>query len=543
MSKKETDRFSLAGVRKLENGGAIVPYELIAAICATLTQVRRIEFLGGFVKWTDRLLITKDEASLNALEEQVASIRDTGFEIPRGPNGQLLWDEEAGGPVVDTVESHSDLGGGGINLGGSSGSSGGSTGSSGGSGSNSGNAGGGLVPDPESNDIRVVAGGAQTVNLDGGSVSVTLQAQVFNFSDDEIESVEWRLTGVVTGVDALVKDTNPATFTFDEAGQYIASIYVTIGGAIYSGSTRITVSAEEGTVISAGADATVDAETNPTTNFTGSVDPDQTVMWSLISGDAGGVSIADPTSPTSQVTFSVGGSFTFRLAVTGAVSVSDTVTYTVAGISALRVTAAPKQVSTNSNSAVASAFVGAFVSESGADMEWTCTKAPAGSPPQISSPNSDYTAVTVFERGLYTFRVTATYEGESASDTVQVYHSPTGTNYHWRVVLDKPATGGVYSKYAANRGSFMLTSGAVQSWGGQSFARSNSVSWVFTSIAVQTWALTIEGAPYQQPGLLTFQMTDDFQGAGGADSDWWTVQEFGWLGEGTYGSNGIYTAI
>jgi len=175
-------------------------------------------------------------------------------------------------------------------------------------------------------------------------------------------------------------------------------------------------------IANAGADQ-ISCPASPAGNLAGNVPgPGSTGEWSII-GSNNGVTILDPSSPTSAFNLSTGeGTTTLRWTIThssGCASFDDMVITNIGG--QLPVNAGPDQVLGNCFSTTQSTTLSGSIGGNGTAGQgglWSVVSGPGI--PNIENPTNRNTGVSGLEEGVYIFRWTVTGPCANGSDEVQI---------------------------------------------------------------------------------------------------------------------------
>lgn len=176
------------------------------------------------------------------------------------------------------------------------------------------------------------AGADDTVSFPG---PYTLAGSSTDADMDEATYLWEKVSG--PGTATFVDDTDPETdVTFSEEGEYVLRLTADDGTDSDSDEVTITVS-NEGPSADAGKDQSITIPQTGNLDATGStddgapVDPGAlTYLWEYVSGPAAGYQIADAELAHTSVSFSLGGTYVFKVTVDdGEETDTDTVTITV----------------------------------------------------------------------------------------------------------------------------------------------------------------------------------------------------------------------
>jgi K319L-like, PKD domain len=283
------------------------------------------------------------------------------------------------------------------------------------------------IPLPLTNTAPAVnAGVDQTITL---PATATLTATA---SDDGLpnNTLTYQWT-VLSGSGVSLTPTNTASTkaTFTTAGTYTFRVFVSDG--LLSGSDDVIVvvnaaaTTNKAPTVNAGPDQTITlpatANLSATATDDGQPNTTLTYQWSVVSGS--GAMLQPTNTATTKVTFTVAGTYTFRITVSdGQLSASDDVMVTVLAAAttnkAPTVNAGPDQTIT----LPATANLSATVTDDGLpnntlSYQWIVV---SGSGVMLQPTNTAATKVTFTVAGTYTFRLTASDGQLSASDDVMV---------------------------------------------------------------------------------------------------------------------------
>ncbi len=284
---------------------------------------------------------------------------------------------------------------------------------------------------------------APTVNA-GADQAVTLPnaaALVGTATDDgrpegSTLTLQWSLVSG-PGAPTIVTPTSASTsVTFPLAGVYVLQLTASDGALSSSDTVAITVTDVPPTnvapTVNAGADQAVTLP-NAAASLTGNASDDGlpagstlTLLWSLVSGP-GAPTIVTPTSASTSVTFPVAGVYLLQLTASdGALSSSDTVAITVTDVPpptnvAPTVNAGADQAVTLPNAAASltgNASDDGLPAGSTLTLLWSLVSGPGA--PTIVTPTSASTSVTFPVAGVYVLQLTASDGALSSSDTVAI---------------------------------------------------------------------------------------------------------------------------
>jgi len=566
MSEQNTFNSELEQFRNLGNQAGLLlwPEGTVRRTLNFMNALSNLRVINGTVNFADGQVVIKiDDPRISQITDRLSALENDYLDLETDVNGDLVFNSDGtvrtSGYDGSSGGSHSgrnDFGTG--NSGGTDGGSGGGTegsGTTGGAPTGSGGAnnsgtsetGGGSntdsLPDPAAGGVRLYIQGGDVVRTLSPTASVTVTAVIINNTGVAATNVRWTTTmaGRLDPSSPSEQTGETATFLFDTQGQGRITLRATVDGRGYVDEVNVSIVTSSGATFTAGEAQTVDGLVDPSTALTGSFSTGQDTEWKLISGDSAGAQITDPSSPTTTVGFTAGGTYVFQLTSKDDPTLSDTVTITVENLIPFSVICIPKTTVAVTGE---QGNLSAYVSQPGSLIWWEATKTPGGSLPSIVDRNSASTPVFIFQDGLYTFKITGTWDGKSNNDSVNLRAGPPPAFAHMRCLVSG-ATGNTIGARFAGQWQGFIEGGSLVSWGGSSFARSNTATGVYTSAQPSTSTQSINLSDIEPngdaPSKIEFQYTDDYSG-GALGSSWWTLSTHTWKGHGSYYANGSFIA-